>query len=291
MGIYFNSPYRHHMFRLFRLAAGTVLFLVVFHAFELLFGGLSFDALNDIVQGQDSQDRDTSLLADLTNGAWSVGAIIGLALLLTLAGSLLLSVEGDNDADQLATLALDNADSFSDGSACGHDIVDDNNLLALETLANHQTTLAMVLDLLAVVNETEIAILFLVNASKLLSSGGAERDTLVGGTEEDVELELGMGGAVLGDGASVGFTDSADELALGEQTTVEEVRRDTAGLEGEGAEGQDVGREGERDEVALVGGESFCGRHWWRRGSKVDREGMGNEMRKARRAIIHSGKS
>lgn len=291
MGIYFNSPYRHHMFHLFRLAASTVPLLVVLHTLELLFGGLSLDTLNDIVQGQDSQDRNTGLLANLTNGAWSVGAIIGLALLLTLAGGLLLSVEGDNDADQLTTLALDYADSFSDGSACSHDIVNDNNLLALEALADHQTTLAMVLDLLTVVNETEVAILFLIYASKLLGGSSAERDTLVGGTEEDVELELGMGVAVLGDGASVGFTDSADELALGEQTTVEEVRRDTAGLEGEGAKGQDVGREGERDEVALVGGESFCGRHWWRRGSKVDREGMGNEMRKARRATIHSGKS
>lgn len=265
------------MLRFSRSAACAVLLLVVLHGLELLLGGLTLDTLNDIVKSKNSKDGDTSLLADLTDGAWSVRAVVGLAFLLALAGSLLLSVEGNDDANEFTTLALDNADGLSDGSAGSHDIVNDNNLLALETLANHQTALAMVLDLLAVVNETEVSILCLVNASKLFSSGGAERDTLVGRAEKDVELELGVGGAILGDSTGVGLADAADELTLGEQTTVEEVGRDAAGLEGEGAEGQDVGREGERDEVALVGGESFCGRHWWRRGSKTDSKGMGNE--------------
>lgn len=256
------------MLRLIHLAACAVSLLVVLHALELFLGSLALDTFNDIVEGQDSENGNTSLLANLANGAGSVGAVVRLALLLALAGSLLLSVEGNDNANELTTLALDNADGLSDGSAGSHDIVNDNNLLALEALANHQTTLAVVLDLLAVVNETEVAILCLVNASKLLGSGGAKRNTLVGRAEEDVKLELGVGGAILGDSTSVGLADAADELALGEQTTVEEVRRDTAGLEGEGAKGQDVGREGERDEVALVGGESFCGRHWWRRGSK-----------------------
>jgi hypothetical protein len=263
------------MLHLVRLAACAVLLLVILHGLELLLSSLALDTFNDIVEGQDSKDGHTSLLANLADGAWSVGAVVRLALLLALAGGLLLSVEGNDDANELTTLALDDADGLSDGSAGSHDIVNDNNLLALEALANHQTTLAMVLDLLAVVNETEVAILGLVNASKLFSSGGAERDTLVGRAEEDVELELGVGGAILGDSTGVGLADAADELALGEQTTVEEVGRDTAGLEGEGAKGQDVGREGERDEVALVGGESFCGRHWWRRGSKADSKGMG----------------
>ena len=286
------------MLRFNRLAACAVLLLVVLHSLELLLGGLAFDTLNDIVESKDSKDWDTSLLADLTNGAGSVGAVVRLALLLALAGGLLLSVEGNDDANELTTLALDNADGLSDSSAGSHDIVNDNNLLALEALANHQTALAMVLDLLAVVNETEVSILCLVNASKLFSSGGAERDTLVGRAEEDVELELGVGGAILGDSTGVGLADAADELAFGEQTTVEEVGRDTAGLEGEGAKGQDVGREGERDEVALVGGESFCGRHWWRRGSKADSKGMGNEdwdaeleTDQARCTTIHCGES
>lgn len=286
------------MLRFNHLAARAVLLLVVLHSLELLLGGLALDTLNDIVESKDSKDGDTSLLADLANGAWSVGAVVGLTLLLALTRSLLLSVEGNDDANELTTLALDNADGLSDGSASSHDIVNDHNLLALEALANHQTTLAMVLDLLAVVNETEVSILCLVDASKLFSSGGAERDTLVGRAEEDVELELGVGGAILGDSAGVGLADAADELAFGEQTTIEEVGRDTAGLEGEGAKGQDVGREGERDEVALVGGESFCRRHWWRRGSKADGKGMGNEdwdaeleTDQARCTTIHCGES
>lgn len=249
------------MHHLFRSTTGTVLLLVFFHGLELLLGSLSLDALNDVVEGQNSENRNTSLLANLANGAGSVGAVIRLALLLALAGCLLLSVKGDNDSNKLTSLALDNADGLSDSSAGSHDIVNDNNLLALETLTNHQTTLAVVLDLLAVVDEAKVAILVLVNAGELLSGGCAKGNALVGGAEEDIELELGMGRAVLSDGASIGFTDSADQFALGEQTAVEEVRRDAAGLESKRTESQDVGREGERDEVTLVGGESSCGRH------------------------------
>lgn len=99
----------------------------------------------------------------------------------------------------------------------------------------------MVLDFLPVESEAEVSKLLLVNAGKLLGRGGAQRDALVGGAKQDVKVEIWVRGAVLGDCTGVSFADAADQLALAEETAVEEIRALAAGFEGEVSKGQDAG--------------------------------------------------
>lgn len=243
---------------------GTISLLVLFHGFDLVFTCASPDTVNDVVERENGHDRHTGLLSDLTHCARSVGAIVAFALLLALRGSLLLPVERNDDAHQFTTLALDNADGLPDGRTSSHNVVNDNNLLPLHALSHHQASLAMILDFFSVEAEPKISILLLVNASELFRGGGTEGDALVCGTEENVELEVWVRGAVLGNCARVGLADAADRFACAEQAAVQEVGRLTPRLESKIAESENTRREGELDKLLLVRGEVGVG-HFDRR--------------------------
>lgn len=105
----------------------------------------------------------------------------------------------------------------------------------------------MVLDLLPVEAKAQVSIFLLVDTGELLRGGGAKRDALVGWAEENVKLELGVRGGVLGDCACVGLADATDGSACAEQTAVQEVGRLTARLELEVAKGKNARGNGELD--------------------------------------------
>ena len=149
--------------------------------------------------------------------------------------------------------ALINA--FADRGAGSHDIVDNNNPLALQALADHEAALAVVLDLLAVESIADLTPPLLVKGTQLLHGRRAQRDALVGRAEEHVEapacVVFGLGVERFG----VGGGDGADELGVREEAAVEEVGAGAVGFQLEGAEGEDVGGEAEGDEGGFPGGE------------------------------------
>lgn len=92
--------------------------------------------------------------------------------------------------------------------------------------------------------------------------GGGERDAFVGWAEEEVELWGGGGGGGgkgTGDGLGVGGGEGAEERGGVEEACVEEVGRCAAGLEGEGAEGEDLVLEAQGEEVFFVLWDGHCG--------------------------------
>ena len=94
---------------------------------------------------------------------------------------------------------------------------------------------------------------------------GGQRDALVGGAEDHVELKSrGLGS--LDDGLGVGEGDGLEEVGAVEGAGVEEVGGETLGLELEGAELEGASADGGLEEVGLVLGEggSHCGRWRWR---------------------------
>jgi hypothetical protein len=77
--------------------------------------------------------------------------------------------------------------------------------------------------------------------------GGRERDALVGGAEQHVELETGTG-----ERGRITLAEHRDRFAIVEQPGVEEVRAVASGLELERAEAQSTARHGEVDESSLI---------------------------------------
>ena len=79
------------------------------------------------------------------------------------------------------------------------------------------------------------------------AGGCGERDALVGRAEQYIESDIAVD-----DRLRVAAAQSCEVLAGVEQTGIEEIRADAAGFQGEIAEAQHPGVDGELDEIRLV---------------------------------------
>lgn len=113
----------------------------------------------------------------------------------------------------------------------------------------------MCLCLLAVEGVAHVGVFGGREVVELEGGAGGEGDAFVSGAEEDVE----GGGGLRGEGFGVGGAEGGEERGAVEVAGLEEVGRLTAGFEGEGAEGEDLGADAGLEEGLLVGGEGGGG--------------------------------
>lgn len=97
----------------------------------------------------------------------------------------------------------------------------------------------MVLLLLSVEGVPGAAILLVVEREQLRRCDGRERNTLVCRPKEEIERRAERWVGVYR--ARVGICEGGEERGIVEEAGVEEVGRDTAGFEREGAKGQNFG--------------------------------------------------
>ena len=156
-----------------------------------------------------------------------------------------LTVKGDQHAGGNGTVGLDDLDGFAHGGAGGDHVVDDHDL-ALERGADDHAAFAVVLGFLAVEGPGHVA----AEAGEIHGHGGGQRDALVGGPEDHVELDAaGVAGSQKR--LRVELAEAVEQGTGVEEAGVEEVRRETAGLGLELAEAKDVGFQGKFDELFL----------------------------------------
>jgi hypothetical protein len=158
----------------------------------------------------------------------------------------LLTVEQNNDTGDDTTLLLDDTNGFTQSSAGSDDIVDDHDTLALERGTDNVSTLTVGLGLLTVEGVADIVPGVLarerVPHSELVGDSCADGDTLVCGSEDNVEVGLGVALGVSGDkrlgreNASVGSRGGTQQRCSVQKRGGKEVRRLAAGLQGVGAE-------------------------------------------------------
>ena len=132
---------------------------------------------------------------------------------------------------------------LADGGAGGDDIVHDQHA-ALERRTDEGSALAVILDFLAVEAPGRIA-------AMLFGQGDGDRchqrDALVGGAEQQVEFQSGVG-----DRGGVAASQAGQRRAAVEQAGVEEVGADPPGFQGELAEAQHAPMDGEIEKIPLI---------------------------------------
>lgn len=109
--------------------------------------------------------------------------------------SLFLSVQSNDETNHLRIEVLEDAQRLADSSAGGDDIINDEDALALHGSTDDLAALTVVLLLLSVVSVVDLHTL----GVKSQSDASSERNTLVGRSKENVELDTRAN-----DGVSVG---------------------------------------------------------------------------------------
>ena len=109
--------------------------------------------------------------------------------------SLFLSVQSNDETNHLRIEVLEDAQRLADSGAGGDDIINDEDALALHGSTNDLAALTVVLLLLSVVSVVDLHTL----GVKSQSDASSERNTLVGRSKENVELDTRAN-----DGVSVG---------------------------------------------------------------------------------------
>lgn len=109
--------------------------------------------------------------------------------------SLFLSVQSNDETNHLCIEVLEDAQRLADSSAGGDDIINDEDALALHGSTDDLAALTVVLLLLSVVSVVDLHTL----GVKSQSDASSERNTLVGRSKENVELDTRAN-----DGVSVG---------------------------------------------------------------------------------------
>ena len=165
------------------LIASAILGPIFLDCLQLVLGGegARLEAVDDVLEVQDGDDGDVVLATQLADSA-ALGV-----------GQCLLAVEGDDDAGDDATLGADLVDGLALGGAGGDDVVDDEDAAALERGADDGSALTVVLGLLAVERVLDGAVAGRVELRKGQGGSCGERDSLVGRTEDNVELQVGCG--------------------------------------------------------------------------------------------------
>lgn len=195
-------------------------------------GALLLHVLHNVGHGDNGLDRDSKVALDLLDG----GQVTVLASFLT--------INSYEDTSQLGFAVLNDLHRLADGSASGNHIVNDKDS-ALERRADDRATLAVVLLLLSV---EAVRGIFVVGSLGQGNDGGAgKRNTLVGRTKDDIVLD-----ARVMDSSGVKLANLGQRGSGVEETSVKEVRADTARLEGELAKFQDLVLDSELDEITLV---------------------------------------
>lgn len=195
-------------------------------------GALLLHVLHNVGHGDNGLDGDSEVALDLLDGR----QVPVFASFLT--------INSHEDTSQLGFAVLNDLHRLADGSASGNHIVDDKDS-ALKRRADDRATLAVVLLFLAV---EAVGSIFVVGSLGQGNHGGAgKRDTLVGRTKDDIVLD-----ARVMNSSGVELADLGQRGASVEEASVEEVRTDTARLEGELTKLQDLIFDGELDEITLV---------------------------------------
>ncbi|KAG5461354.1 MAG: hypothetical protein BJ554DRAFT_6466 [Olpidium bornovanus] len=163
------------------------------------------------------------------------------------AGTLLLPVDGHDDARQRPAGFLNDPDRFADGRAGGDHVVEDEDALALQRSADEIPSLAVILLLLPVESDGHVPA---VAVGQRDGARDGERDPLVRGPEQDVEVEGGRG---VRHGGGVVAAHGGQRRPGAEKSRVEEVGRHPAGLEREAAETKHRVLDGELYEADPVG--------------------------------------
>lgn len=109
--------------------------------------------------------------------------------------SLFLSVQSNDETNHLRIEVLEDAQRLADSGAGGDDIINDEDALALHGSTDDLAALTVVLLLLSVVSVVDLHTL----GVKSQSDASSERNTLVGRSKENVELDTRAN-----DGVSVG---------------------------------------------------------------------------------------
>ena len=109
--------------------------------------------------------------------------------------SLFLSVQSNDETNHLRIEVLEDAQRLADSGAGGDDIINDEDALALHGSTDDLAALTVVLLLLSVVSVVDLYTL----GVKSQSDASSERNTLVGRSKENVELDTRAN-----DGVSVG---------------------------------------------------------------------------------------
>lgn len=253
----------------FKFALNTVLLAVGAHLSQVLaVGTLLLHVLHDVGHGHNGLDRDTEIPLDLLDSRH-------VAVLASL-----LAIYRHQNTRQLGLAVLDDLNRLADGGTGGDNIVNDQDL-ALQCRSDNRAALAMILLFLAV--EAVRRVLVVRGLSQGNDGGAGKRDTLVGGAKDDVVLN-----ARVVDGSGVELSDLGERSASVEETCVQEVGRDTAGLEGELSELQDLVLDGKLNELALVildghGVLMGCGGGTDAAGGRGEGCGVGDTLEKGKR--------
>lgn len=158
------------------LVTGPVLCPVLIQSLDVVLAALAPQKFDNVVECQDGEHGNAVLLPDLANRTGS-----RLAIIVVFSGRLLLPVESNDDADELAALPLDDVDGLPDSSAGSDDIVDDDNLLALERGTDDVAALAVGLGLLAVEAVALPAVLGSIEVGQLVDGCGGQGMPLYAG--------------------------------------------------------------------------------------------------------------
>mmetsp|Transcript_2622 Transcript_2622/g.3550 ORF Transcript_2622/g.3550 Transcript_2622/m.3550 type:complete len:497 (-) Transcript_2622:76-1566(-) len=194
-----------------------------------------------VVEADHADDRDVVLVLHFLHGRG--GALLP---------GLLLPVQRQAHAGRDAPRLVQVPHRLADGRAGRDHVVHDQHAPALHGRAHQRAALPVVLGLLPVVHEVLVDAIVRGKAHR---HGRDQRDALVGGAEQHVELH-----AAAHDGLGVEPPEPQQRLARAEQPGVEEVRRHPAGLERELPEAQHLLLQRELDELLLVGQDGLAGR-------------------------------
>jgi len=159
------------------------------------------------------------------------------------AGAAFLAVERDQHAGGFGPMGTDQGHRFAHRGAGRDDVVDDQHT-AGQRRADQHPGLAVVLGLLAVEGDGDVAA---VGFRQRDGGGRRQRDALVGGAEQHVEADPRGHRA-----GRVRLAELAQRAPRVEQPGVEEIRAHATGLEREFTEAQHVAAQGEVEEGALV---------------------------------------
>lgn len=158
----------------------SILLAVDFHLLELVGASTlnltGLDGFDQILESQHGSHGDTEFILCDLHGAARLGV----------TDTFLPGQEKDDTHDD-AALCLDDGDGFAESGAGRHDIVDHDDAFALERRADDGPTLAMVLCFLAVEGVRDPREV-LPAEFQLPDHNRTQRDALVRGTEDDVEM-------------------------------------------------------------------------------------------------------
>ena len=131
------------------------------------------EVTDDVVEGDDGSRRHREVLGDLGECR-------------PVASAAFLPIGGDDEADDVDVgMGLQDRHRLADRRSCGGDILDDEYPIAVgRQRTDKNTALAMVFGLFAIEQVADVA----STSSQADRGGGDERDALVGGTKEDVDI-------------------------------------------------------------------------------------------------------